>query len=281
MSEIPLILGVGLGGIGLGTIIAAGYLYSKKDREEIIDFAEEKLPSIPFQNIPDEELTPEQIKEQKKIKALRKETILSNITKRQRKIEEKQMKVFESEQKKEAPKIKQLEQLYKDIKKLDEELQPINDKLDSPSISQQNKKDLERRRSEILAEARSLEKQIKNYPQHLRQMAKYKLAIERDKIASETNGKPSEIVVEESISKEGYDSNDENITPEDDNTPEDDYIMSMETTSDRDSFSSNPAGGSKYFTLTYTPKKITKKYKTNINKKKSKHNRKNNRKIKT
>lgn len=278
MSEIPLILGVGLGGIGLGTIIAAGYLYSKKDREQLADVAQEiysNLPAIPFQNIPDEQLTPEQSREKQRIKSFRSATIQADMTRRQKIAEKQRLKELKTKQEEETPKIEQLEELYQNIQTLDEELKPLNDQINTLTPQQK------RRQAEILVEARTLEKQIKKYPQHLRQIAKNNLSIQRDTIARETYTRPSELVTQETLSDGDYtDYNSGDYTDynsdynsDEDKTTEDDLNMPFEPEEPDDNLSSNHSGGSKYFTLTYTPKKLTKKYKSNSNKKKSKHNR--------
>lgn len=270
MSEIPLILGVGLGGIGLGTIIAAGYLYSKKDREQLADVAQEiysNLPAIPFQNIPDEQLTPEQSREKQRIKSFRSATIQADMTRRQQIAEKQRLKELKTKQEEETPKIEQLEELYQNIQTLDEELKPLNDQINTLTPQQK------RRHAEILVEARTLEKQIKKYPQHLRQIAKNNLSIQRDTIARETYTRPSELVTQETLSDGDYTDYNSDYNSDEDKTTEDDLNMHFEPEDPDDNFSSNHSGGSKYFTLTYTPKKLTKKYKSNSNKKKSKHNR--------
>lgn len=275
MSELPLILGVGLGGIGIGTIIAAGYLYSRKDKEEIIDVAKgiastiPNLPTVPYENIPDEQLTAEQKAEKVRIKRQKSAAVQSYLNKKSSEEESKRMRENAIKQSQDAPKIAILEKLYRNIQKLDEELQPLNN---NPSLTPEQK----RRQSEILSEARGIEKQIKKYDEYLRQFAKNNLAMERDRIAKETPAIRSEPITEESEEEkiedvDYYDSEEE--------TPEEDFNLPIET-EDRNSFSSNPAGGSKYFTLTYTPKKVTKKYKLNSNKRKSKRNKINKRKTK-
>jgi hypothetical protein len=257
MSEIPLILGVGLGGIGIGTIIAAGYLYSNKDREQIKDIAQ-GITSAAIQSLNSNKIAQKSINER-----------TEKITKEN---EERYKKEQEN-----SGKIADLEQLYKDIQMLDKELQPINEQIDNPSILQQDKKNIERRRAEILENARILEKQIKKYPETLRQLAKNNLAIERDTIDRASYREPK------SVNEEPLSDEEDIYNSEEDNTPEEDLNMPIET-QERDSFMSTPpSGGSKYFTLTYTPKKLTKKCKSNcnkINKSKAKRNKINKRKSK-
>lgn len=259
MSEIPLILGVGLGGIGIGTIIAAGYLYSNKDREQMKDMAQ-GITSAAIQALNSNKIAQKSINE------------------RTEKITKENEERYKKEQVN-SEKIAELEQLYKDIQMLDKELQPINEQIDNPSIPQQDKKNIERRRAEILENARILEKQIRKYPETIRQIAKNNVSIERDTIERASYREPKPMNEEPLSNSDAEDI----YSSEEDNTPEEDLNMPIEA-EERDSFMSlPPSGGSKYFTLTYTPKKLTKKCKSNynkINKGKSKRNKINKRKSK-
>ena len=312
MSDIAIIIGAGLGGIGLGTIIAAGYLYSKQDREELANTAAGIAQT----------LTPDQLAQR-------------SINKRTKEIIEENQAREEQTRKDSEKKIKRLENLYTDLKSLGKTLRPINDKLDDETIPEEERKNLESERSPILKRARKIEEEIKKYANNLRLLAKNNLAfrepvveepvveepvveepvveepvvepvveepvveepVAEEPVAEEPVVEPvveepvveepvvEEPVVEEPVAEEEND----DYRSEVDETPEDDLNMPIERISSS-SFSSNPpAGGSKYFTLTYTPKKSTKKQKSKINritkrnkmnKRKTKRNKINKRKTK-
>ena len=263
MSEIPLILGVGLGGIGLGTIIAAGYLYSNKDKEQLQNAVTDVAQGI------NEDLSEQ---EKRARDSARRQAAEIKDSERRRKIEEENVKRYNIEKAEKDAKLPQLEQLYRNIYTFDEELKPINQQIDNPSTPQQDKKNLERRRAEILVAANSLNKKIKKYPENLRQEAKNRLSNERETISRASYVREPE---EDPLSEE--EEEEDPLSEEENKTPDEDLIMRS------DSFSSNSStGGSKYFTLTYTPKKLIKKCKSKCNKinnRKSKRNKIN--KIKT
>jgi hypothetical protein len=299
MNDLPLLLGVGLGGIGLGTIIAAGYLYSNQDREVLKNSAAGIV----------QKMTPDQLS-QKSIN-IRTQNIMAENQERDEK------------SRKNNDKIKNLESLYTDIQSLDKLIRTINDKLEDKSISEEDRVNLENERAPLLASARKIEKEIKKYDEDLRQLAKNNISFKqdasliKDPVTKEPDIQKPDIqepnIQEPNIQEPNIqepdiqepDIQEPNIQepdiqepdiqepdiqepdiqepiiqePEEEDfqskTPEDDLNMPIERS---DSFSSNPpTGGSKYFTLTYTPKKSTKKRKSltkrnKLNKRKTKRN---------
>ena len=257
MSDNPLILGIGLGGVAIGTIFAAGYMFGVKQRSS--SGKPEEDNNIEDDNEDREDnLTP---------KFIQKPT-----TKREEENYKREFSRQEEENKKRPEVIK----LFDDRENLKKELDKINNKLEDPTKIPEEKEILVRRRTEILKKNKQLEKQIQSYPSDIIQRVKNKLAeasdaeykenynrlkaLDESKEELELEAKAEEAAAEEAgPSYDGYGSEDENYGSEDENYSSEDMT--------RPSF-----GGAKKFVLTYTP---TNKSKTNKHKNKKRKTKRN------